>query len=265
MSRTLPAVLCLSIALLGCKAKEMFDKADISKDLKSRGTTDLMKQAAEDSYDAPSDGKLTEAQVRMYLKVREHEKKIAQVAKEELKQHSEKADKAGEKSLSGMMAGFKALGSVADVLTADIRAAKDLGYNSQEYLWVKGQILEVSGAAMAEKMGEAMSAGLDSAYAQAKKALADSKDETTKQMYAEMVKGYEQQLADMKKQAQEQLEQNPALAHNRQLVSKFGSELNAIADEFAKFSDKPEADTKKAVADWEKEVQKAKADAQKNQ
>ena len=43
MSRTLPVVLCLSIALFGCKAKEMFDKADISKDLDSRGTTDLMK------------------------------------------------------------------------------------------------------------------------------------------------------------------------------------------------------------------------------
>ena len=265
MSRTLPVVLCLSLALGGCKAKEMLDKADISKDLKNRGTTDLMKQAAEDSYDAPADGKLTEAQVRMYLKVREHEKKIAQVAKEELKQHSQKAEKSGEKSLSGMMEGFKALGSVADVLTADIRAAKDLGYNSQEYLWVKGQILEVSGAAVAEKMGEAMTAGLDSAYAQAKKALEESKDDTTKQMYAEMVKGYEQQIAEMKKQADEQAAQNPALAHNRQLVAKFGSELNAFADEMAKFSDKPEADTKKAVADWEKEVEKAKAEAQKNQ
>jgi hypothetical protein len=264
MSRTLPVVLCLSLALGGCKAKEMLDKADISKDLASRGTTDLMKQAAEDTYDAPTDGKLTEAQMRMYLKVREHEKKIAQVAKEELKQHSNKAEKSGDKSLAGMMAGFKALGSVADVLTADIRAAKDLGYNSQEYLWVKGQILEVSGAAMTEKMGEAMTAGLDSAYAQAKKAYAEATDETTKQMYSEMIKGYEQQRDEMKKQAAEQLEQNPALAHNRQLVSKFGSELTAVAEEFAKFSDQ-EVDTKKAVADWEKEVEKAKADAQKNQ
>ena len=65
MRRTATAVLCLSIALAGCKAKELADKADIAKDLDKRGTVDLMKQVSEDSYDAPADGKLTEAQVQI--------------------------------------------------------------------------------------------------------------------------------------------------------------------------------------------------------
>src|SRR5512138_793688 len=139
MRRTLLAALCLSILLAGCKAKEAFDKVSIAKELDKKGTTDLMKDVANDKYTPPADGKLTDAQVQMYLKVREHEKQIAQVAKDQLKQHDAEAKKAGEKSLSGMMEGFKALGSVADFVTADIRAAKDLGYNTQEYLWVKGK------------------------------------------------------------------------------------------------------------------------------
>src|SRR5689334_17202700 len=170
MKRSLMLMLCLSLALAGCKAKEIAEKADISKDLDKRGTTDLMKEVANESYDPPQDGRLTDAQVQMYLKVREHEKKIAQVAKEELKQHAEKADKEGNKSLGGLMEGMKALGSAADFLTADIRAAKDLGYNTKEYIWVKQQILAASTAQMAEQFSNAMAQNFDKAYAEAKKA-----------------------------------------------------------------------------------------------
>ena len=138
MARSLSALMITALLLIGCnKAKEAADAAAIAKDLDKRGTTDLLKEAAEDSYDPPADGKLTDAQIQMYLKVREHEKKIAEVAKKELKEHAHQAEKAGEKSLAGMMEGFKAIGSAADFATADIRAAKDLKFNSQEYLWVK--------------------------------------------------------------------------------------------------------------------------------
>lgn len=260
MHRSLVALLCLSLALIGCKGKE----ADISEDLQKKGTIDLMKEAAEDQYEGPADGKITEAQVKMYLKVREHEKKIAEVAKAEAKEHAAKAEKSGDKSLAGMMAGLKTLGSVADLATADIRAAKDLGFNSAEYLWVKERVLEVSGAAMAEKMGQAMNATMDSAYEQAKKAYAEASDETTKKMYAEMVKGYEQQREEMKKQAAEQDAQNPGLAHNRELLKKYGSELSAYVEELAKWSDE-KVDTKKVTSEWEQQMDKATADAKKNQ
>ena len=123
MHRSLSVLLCLSLALAGCKAKELADKAAISKDLDKRGTTDLMKEVANDSYDPPQDGRITEAQIQMYLKVREHEKQIAQVAKAEMKQHADDAEKKDDKSLGGLMEGMKALGSAADFMTADIRAA----------------------------------------------------------------------------------------------------------------------------------------------
>lgn len=254
MRRTLMAVLCLTIALAGCKAKELVEKASISKGLAKRGTTDLMKQVADDKYDPPADGKLTEAQVKMYLKVRENEKKIAQVAKQEAQQHADKAKKAGDKSLGGLMEGFKTMGSVVDMLTADIRAAKDLGYNTQEYLWVKGQILAVSGAAMAEKMTESLTAGLDQAYEEARKARDEATDDATKKVYADLLAGYDTQRQEMQQQKQDE---DPALAHNRALVKKYENELNAWAQEMAKWEDKP-GQAQKSVDDWQKQVDAAK-------
>lgn len=243
MRTTVIVSLCIIFALTGCKAKELADNAAIAKDLNSRGTVDLMKEVADDEYTPPADGRLTDAQIRMYLKVREHEKKIAQVAKEQMQQHSKTAEKQGENSIAGMMEGFKALGSAADFVTADIRAAKDLGFNSQEYLWVKGQIIAASTAAMAEKFTEAMTANFDNAYAEAKKAYDDAPDADTKKLYAEILAGYDKSRQEMRA---EQEQADPAVVYNRQLLGKYENALNAFAHELSKY-DENEGDAQKAV------------------
>jgi hypothetical protein len=252
MRRTAATLLCLSLALAGCKAKELAEKASISKDLDKRGTTDLMKEVANDQYTPPADGRLTDSQIQMYLKVREQEKKIAQVAKDEMKQHAAEAKKSGEKSLSGMMDSFKALGSAADLVTADIRAAKDLGYNSQEYLWIKGQILSASTAQMAQKFSATMTANMDKAYTEAKKAYDEAKDEQTKKLYGEMIAGYEKQRQEMTASTNE----DPSTAYNRQLLSKYGNALNAYAQELAKYEDKP-GEVQKAMDEFNKKADEA--------
>lgn len=248
MRPILGIALCLSIALAGCKAKETLDKADISKDLDKRGTTDLMQEVANDTYEPPADGKLTDAQIQMYLKVRDKEKAIAQVAKAEAQQHADAAKKKGEKSIAGMMEGFKTLGSVADMLTADVRAAKDLGFNTQEYLWVKTQVLGASTSAMAEKFSDTMSSSMDKAYQDAKKALDEAKDEQSKQMYRQLLAGYDQNRKEM---AAQKKDEDPAAAHNRQLLAKYESELNALASELSKWENKP-GDADKWKAEMEK-------------
>ena len=254
MRRTLLAGLCLTIALTGCKAKEAIDKLAISKDLDKNGTTDLLKKVADDKYTEPADGKLTDAQVQMYLKVREHEKQIAQVAKQEAQQHADNAKKAGEKSLAGLMEGFKTIGSVADMMTADIRAAKDLGYNTQEYLWVKTQILAVSTQAMGEKFAEASNSAFQQMYDQTKKAYDEATDEATKKMYKETLDGLDKQMAEMKAN---QAQVDPAVAYNKQLVSKYESALNAFTQELSKFEDKP-GETEKKMKEWEQQQATAK-------
>ncbi|HYI09581.1 MAG TPA: hypothetical protein VEK57_11005 [Thermoanaerobaculia bacterium] len=251
--RSLTAVFCLSLALAGCKARELADKADIAKDLQKVGTTDLMKQVADDEYTPPEDGRLKEAQIQMYLKVREHEKKIAQVAKAEMKKHAETANKKGDKSIGGFMEGMKALGSAADFMTADIRAAKDLGYNTQEYLWVKQQVLAASTSVMAEKFSEAISANFDKAYADAKKAYAEATDEQTKKLYADMLAGYDKSKQEMTQKQDE----DPALTYNRQLLSKHENALNAYASELSKWEDK-EGDVEKGMKELDKKIEEAR-------
>ena len=261
MRRTLIAVLTLSVVLAGCKLKEAVDKASISKDLDKRGTMDLMKEVADDKYTPPSDGKLTDGQVQMYLKVREREKTIAQVARKEAQEHAKAADAAGQKSIGGFIEGLKTMGSAADMFTADIRAAKDLHYNTQEYLWVKGQILAASSAAVGEKMAQAMSASMDAGYAQMKKAYDEAKDEQTKAMYKQSLDQYEQ---TRKEQQASKPAEDPALQYNRQLLTKYENVLNAYASEMAKWEDKP-GDAQKAVQEMEKNLAKAAQDAKKQQ
>jgi hypothetical protein len=252
MKRILILLLCLTFALAACKGKENASADDISKDLQKRGTRDLMEEIAKDEYTAPEDGRLTEAQIQMYLKVREHEKKIAQVAKEEMKQHAQKAEKSGEKSLGGLMEGFKALGSAADFMTADLRAAKDLGYNTQEYIWVKGQIMAASTAAMAEQFNNSMKANFDKAYQDAKKAYDEATDETAKKMYADVMAGYEKSKQDMAQQS----DADPAAAYNKQLLSKYENALNAFAHELSKYEDKP-GEVQKRMDEMQKNIDAA--------
>lgn len=259
MRRIIPIVLAISVVLCGCKAKELAEKANIAKDLNKRGTVDLMKEVANDKYDPPKDGKLTDAQVQMYLKVREHEKDIAKVARQQLEQHADAAKKAGEKSLSGLMEGFKGLSSAAEFATADIRAAKDLGYNTQEYMWVKGQILAASTAVMAQKMGTAMSAQMDATYQQMKKAYDEAKDEQTKAMYKQTLDTFEQQK---KESAAQKQNEDPALAYNIQLLSKYENALNAFTNEMSKYEGK-EGEAQKSMEQWQKDMDKATDDAKK--
>jgi hypothetical protein len=261
MRRIMSAVITLSFVLAGCKAKEAIDKAQIANDLQKKGTIDLMKEVSEDTYEAPADGKLTEAQVQMYLKVREKEVAIAQVAKAEAQKHAEASKKAGEKSLSGMMEGLKTLGSAADMLTADIRAAKELGFNTQEYLWVKGQVMAASTAAIGEQMQKSLAATLDASYAQMKKSYDEAKDDQTKAMYKQMLDGYEQSKKEM---AANQEQEEPATKYNRQLLSKYENTLNAFATELSKWEDKP-GEAKKAVDQIQQEIDKAAADAKTQQ
>src|SRR6185369_5938530 len=106
----------------------------------------------------------------MYLKVRDHEKQIAQVARAEAQKHAEAAKKEGEHSIAGVIEGFKTAGAAAEMFTADIRAAKDLHFNTQEYLWVKGQILTASASAASQQTVQTINAMADASYQQMKKA-----------------------------------------------------------------------------------------------
>jgi hypothetical protein len=259
MRRTLPILLTATVLFAGCKAKEAFDKASIDRELSRSGSTrDLLKDVANDKYTPPADGHLTDAQVQMYLKVREHERDIAQVAKKQAQEHADAAKKAGEKSITGLMEGFKTLGSVADMATADIRAAKDLHYNTQEYIWVKGQILTASLSSVSQKMAEAATVQMDAAYTQMKKQYDEAKDDTTKKVYADMLENYDKSRAETQSQQKEE----PAVTYNRQLLSKYENALKAWTNEAAKWEDKP-GEAQKSMDEFQKSLDKSVEESKK--
>src|SRR5216110_1756891 len=101
--------------VVGCEGKPSEDEASIQARLNEKGTADLMDQVAKSpEFQPPPDGRLTSGQVEIYLEVQRREQKIREVA-------------------------FK---NLADVATADLRAAQELGYNPKEYSWVKERVLE---------------------------------------------------------------------------------------------------------------------------
>ena len=260
MRRMTPVVLVLSLALFGCPFKEVAEKAKIAQELKKSGTIDLMKDVANDKYDPPKDGKLTEAQVQMYLKVRTHEKDIAKVAKEQMEQHSKAAD-ASKHSLSGMYEGLQTMQSAGQFFTADIRAAKDLGFNTQEYLWVKGQVMAASAAALAEGFGNAMQSQQEQAMAQTRKAYDEAKDEQTKQMYKQILDNYDKTAKESKDAA---ANVDPAVQYNRQLLKKYDTELAAFTNEMAKYEDK-DGQAKASVDELQKKLDDAQKGAKQSQ
>jgi hypothetical protein len=250
MRRSIALALGLLLLLVlptGCKLKKAVDEAAISDSLQDVGTKELLEKTSEDSYDAPADGRLTDSQLQMYLKVREKEKAIALVARKEMEETAKKAEGKGEKSIAGMMAGFKALGSAADFLTADIRAAHELGFNTAEYQWVKEKVLEASGAAFAESLQQSSKAMMDQAYDELKKQHDSTTEPAAKQALAGMLAEYDKNRKEMA--AQDEIE--PSVKYNRELLAKYENALNALATEMSKFEEKP-GDAQKALDEYSK-------------
>src|SRR5436190_382646 len=113
--------------------------------------------------------------------------------------------------------------------------AKDLEFNTQEYLWVKGQILAASAAAFTEGLTNAMANEQNKAYQQMKKSYDEAKDDQSKQMYKQMLDSYEK---TMKEGQQITAQAPPEVQYNRQLLKKYDSELAAFTNELGKYENK---------------------------
>ena len=97
----------------------------------------MVREAAAARYTPPADGRLTAAQVRIYLAVRERECRIREAAA--LEPQRQRAAGAGA--------------------AADLRAAQELKVNSKEYAWVREQVLQAEAAATTHALYQRMAAG----------------------------------------------------------------------------------------------------------
>ena len=123
--------------------------------------------ASRDVYRPPADGRVTPAQVEIYLGVLD---RVRLDRKE------------GKSSPS------------ADPLTSepnDVTVARARGVNTEEYLWVKERVLEAEAAAMTARLNAAVLAMLDKTLADLRARRADAADEGSRKLVSEQIANFE--------------------------------------------------------------------------
>jgi hypothetical protein len=138
----LAAVVMTALLPAGCRQAD--DRRAIQERLRAKGAAEVVREAAAARYAPPADGRLSDAQVRMYLLVRERESRIREAAIAEAQRPRDAA--AG------------AVGAAA-LAAADLRAAQELKANPKEYAWVRERVLEAEAAATSQALYQKMAAG----------------------------------------------------------------------------------------------------------
>lgn len=98
---------------------------------------ELMAAAEEDTYTPPADGRVTEAQVRDFVRVMERAAELTDAKGEQLRALAEKAEKEQEMSLSDFSQMMGGMTEVAGLTTAEMEVVKSGGGNWAEHQWVR--------------------------------------------------------------------------------------------------------------------------------
>lgn len=214
--------LFLGLGLAACGGGE--DEASIEERLEEKGTMEVMEEAGKAEYDPPADGRLTEAQVEQYIAIQQRAAKIRQVAQKKMEEKTAAEEESGEadsvwsqvRNMGEAMQGF------GDVMTAEIRAAQEMGHNPAEYQWVKAQVVEALAADAMKRMSE----GMGEAQAKLLAGLEEQRDQVDD---PERKAAMERQIEAMRESMQqaEEDELDAAMEHNIELVKRYEEEISA--------------------------------------
>jgi hypothetical protein len=202
-------------------------------------TAALMEQVAEAEFQPPADGRLTEGQLQLYLEVRERQQEIRRQALDGLEDREPAREEAPEAPATAeappadaanavnadddaMVDALEVVGDHEDPALADLQAARELGYNPKEYLWVREQVREAqiarAGLLLSRRLAESRErhlAGLEAELATA----------ATPEARAEV----EERLADFRRGLVESLpEVPPAVLFNAGLLDRYEERLAAV-------------------------------------
>lgn len=101
---------------------------------------ELMSAAEEDSYDAPSDGKLDEDQVREFIRVVGRAEEIMDDKSARIRELAERADNDEQLSMSEMSEIMKGATTMIGMNTIELEVVKSAGGNWAEHQWVKNAL-----------------------------------------------------------------------------------------------------------------------------
>jgi hypothetical protein len=238
--RRVAAAVGSGAVLLAVACRQPDDRAAIQERLRAKGTAEVVREAAAARYGPPANGRLTEAQVRMYLRVRERESRIREAAaladqrRREVPlgaERPERPDRTERQDGRDPRDGRDARdaggrrdrrGHAADetgLAAADLRASQELGVNPKEYAWVRERVLEAESAATTQALFQKMAAGREQLLARMRR----DRDALTD---AEQRAAAERQIEDWKRglQASEPV-MPPAVRANVALLARFREPL----------------------------------------
>ena len=98
---------------------------------------ELMEAAEEDRYDPPSNGRLSEDQVREFIRVMNRSEELQQGKMKRLEELAEKAERNEDISFSDVGAMMGGMSEVAGLHTSEIEVVKSAGGNWAEHQWVR--------------------------------------------------------------------------------------------------------------------------------
>jgi len=180
---------------------------------------DVMEKAAEAEYEPPEDGKLTEKQMQMWLEVKEKGNSYRTTAVKDIEKRGDESKGNDLAALKNAVGGY---GSVAAAVTADVRAAQELGHNPKEFMWVESAVMEAFTNRMLLQAREQMKAAQKEMAAKLEKGGAKgAQAEAAKQMMAAMAAG----------PGGEEL--NEAQTANAELVDKHAERIETLMRNFA--------------------------------
>ncbi len=104
----------------------------------------LMDEAMKDIYSPPSDGRLTEKQVRTYVSVMLQVRKDQQETAARLQEFAAKADQSDEMSIKDLGSIVKGANDIGRLATSDMEVVKNAGDNWAEHKWVAQTLLIAS-------------------------------------------------------------------------------------------------------------------------
>jgi hypothetical protein len=162
----------------------------------------VLDRAAAADYAPPADGRLTESQVAMYLRV---ETRAAEIRRES-EGAADRSDDAFRRAAS-----------------ADLTAAADLGYNPRELEWVRDRVQEARRAELSLSLLQAAQAGRASYLASLESERAESGD-------AARVALLEQRIRDLKKSsAESQAAVTANIRWNIDALAAYREEIDRVA------------------------------------
>jgi hypothetical protein len=168
----------------GCRAPD--DRAAIQDRSRAKGTAQVVSEAAAATYVPPADGRLSAAQMQLYVDVRERESRIRE-------------------------AGAPA--------AADLRAAQELRVNPREYTWVRERVLEAEAAATTQALVQKVVAGREQLLAHMRRAAAAETDPVRRAVA-------EREIEDFRRGLQESAPVlPPAVRANMALLARFRQPL----------------------------------------